>query len=173
MSTPEVTAGLLEPFDYGRGYLERVGLADPGAGNPAIYKVAGGFYARVLSVVAQLVTSAVAGSRTVEFRVTDSDGTVWDRFGAGVLVPPSTTLQIAGSDQRGDSEWCSDATISTALYIPTPGRFLQPTEQYRLVIGGMDVGDVISGMRLTVERFPEGRRGYREGRVYTPTVEPN
>lgn len=166
MSTPEVTAGLLEPFAYGRGYLERTAPANPAAGAGFTYSVAGGFYARVLAIACQLVTDGTAANRWIEARVTDADGTVWERFGAGVLIPASTTVQLAWSDERGESEWASAGADATPIYMPLPARFLQPTEQLRVAIGNVQAGDQLSSVRLSVERFPEGRRGYSEGRAF-------
>lgn len=172
MSTPEVTAGLLEPFAYGRGYLERVAPAQPAAGAGFTYSVAGGFYARVLAVLCQLTTDATAANRWVEARVTDADGTVWERFGAGVLIPASTTVQLAWSDERGESEWATAGADASPIYMPLPARFLQPTEQLRVAVGNVQAGDQLSAVRISVERFPEGPRGYKEGRVYAPPARP-
>lgn len=162
------TAGLLEPFQFGRGFVERVIAPDPGAGNNLTFKLDSRYTSRLLACMVQLVTSATVANRWLELRYTDSDGGVWHRFGAGRFQVASLTQLYAFDIGRGASEWAASGADLTPVFSPLADVFLEGTDQIRLVVGNLQAGDVLSGCRLSFERLPTGPRGYEEGAREAP-----
>jgi hypothetical protein len=165
VSTVEGTAGLLEPFAYGRGFTERIFGTSPGAGSAFTFPMVGQYNTRAVAVVAQLATSAAAANRWAELRALDADGNVWERWGGGVIVLASSTLQLVWQDGRTGAELATAGADATPLYMPLTPRFLEGGDSLRIFVGNMQAGDALTGIRLTLERFPTGPRGYPEGVV--------
>jgi len=165
VSAYETSAGLLEPFGYGRGFHDRILGVQPAAGANFARSLESQYATRVLAVNCQLVTGAAVANRWVELRFTDSDGGVWDRAGAGVFVLASSTVQLVWQIGRGSADFASGGADTTPIYAPLNDVFLAGSDQVRIVVGNIQAADQLSAIRLTVERFPTGRRGYPEGRA--------
>lgn len=160
----EVTTGLLEPFAYGRGFTERIIGTNPGAGNAFTLAMLGQYNTRPLAVVATLTNTAGAANRWAELRYLDADGNVWERFGGGFFNTASQIVSLVWQDERGQAEFAVSGADTTPLYMPLSPRWLEGSDSLRIFIGNMQAGDALTNIRLTLERFPTGQRGYPEGR---------
>lgn len=164
MSSREGTAGLLEPFAYGRGFTERVLGATPAAGQPANLAMDGRYNTRPLMVTAQLVTTAGAANRWAELRALDADGTVWYRWGRGAFITASLTAVLVWELGLGESSFVSAGVDASPMFMPLSDVWLEGGDSLRVFVGNMQAGDTLTAVRAVFERFPTGERGYPEGR---------
>ena len=155
------TEELLNPFAYGRGFLELIQPANPAAGANFAVTQDGRYISRLIAATFQIVTSAAVASRAVTVDYADGNGNVIVSNGAAVTVLAGTTQVFSANMARGTSEWNTGTTVFFPLfdYMLEPGRIVQ------INIASKDAGDQLSKINLSFERFPTGPRGYPEGRV--------
>src|SRR5205085_8515908 len=93
----------------------------------------------------------------------DQEGTIWHRFGLGVLFVASDVATHVWQVDRGVGEWSSSAGDATPYYAPLADVWLEGADQLRIFVGNIAAGDQLSAIKLVFERFPSGPRGYPEG----------
>lgn len=163
MTTP-TTAGVLLPYQYGRGYQELKRGAQPAVGTAFSLLVPGGEVWRVITAQATLVTSAVVANRTPRFAVLDNDGTEIFRSITASSVSAGNTNTVQWATGFGNA--ISGAQGGQTA--PLPELFLDAGSQIQLTAGALDAGDQIQGVVLIIERLTTGPRGYPVGLEQAP-----
>lgn len=158
------TRGLTEEFAYGYGWQEVVAVANPAAGQELTYSIAGQYDSRLLACEVLLTTSAAVASRYLTLQYLGGDGVPFAVNGAAVLVTASSTAQYSFSHARGTAEW----NTGTGVFVPLLPQFLEPGESIKIDVDSIQAGDTLTNIRLVLERFPTGGRGYPEGAVQVP-----
>src|SRR5215469_1408858 len=156
-----ITEEVLNPFAYGRGFLEAVIGTNPGAGSNFALTLDGRFISRLISATFTLTTSATVASRFATIDYADGNGNVAVSNGAAVLVLAGSAQVFSFNMARGTSEWNTGTSVFAPLFdfMLEPGRILQ------INVGAIQAADTLTKIALSFERFPTGPRGYPEGRV--------
>lgn len=137
---------------YGTGWTELIELPQPAVGAVGTYKIPGETFTRVVAGRARLVTSAVVANRFPALDVLDGDGTIVLRVMSPTAVVASTTRDVSFISNLGvslTSGFGEDA-------LPFSDGLFPPGFQIRVSVGGIDVGDQLSGLSLLVWRVPSG-----------------
>lgn len=146
----ELVAPVLDaPPLHRYGFPELVYGTSPAAAADFVQAIGGGFYVRLVSVFARLVTDANAGDRELVLEYRDGDDNRYALFGAPVEVTASSTNDYAFSAFQPRAEWPVDSSI----IIPLGPQLLLPTHDFRLHIVGAQAGDQISRVRYVQECF--------------------
>jgi len=155
-----IVGGMLEPFAYGRGWLESIPGTQPSAGGGFVRDFEPQYISRLVAIRLRLDTSAVVANRVLTVQYQDGNGTNVEEDGAGVAALAGTSAQVyAGSYQRTSSEWGPAGPI----FFPLCGRFMQGGQRLRINVLNMDAGDQLSAIVLSFERFVPGPLGYEQG----------
>lgn len=157
--TGRVTAGLLLPFSYGRGYSELIKVPTPAAGQNVLVKVPGSEMWRVITAQAFLTTDAVVANRAVRLTYTDADGFEYFHAAASGTVAASLTSLTQWSIGASAAAAMGDGSRVQAL----PNMLLQPSHQININVFALDAGDTITNVSLFVERLRIGGDGYTVG----------
>lgn len=168
--TGRITAGLLLPYAYGRGYPELIKVPNPGAGNNVLIKVPGSEAWRVITAQCLLTTDAVVNNRAVRLTYTDADGTEFFHGAASGTVAASLTSLTQWFIGSSAAAAMGDGSRVQAL----PNMFLQPSHQININVFLLDAGDTITNTTLFVERLRIGGDGYAVGMAEadSPDIEP-
>jgi hypothetical protein len=159
------TEGILEPFSVGLGYADWIDVAAPAAGATASVSVEGAWYMRVLAARLSLTTDATAANRLVTLDFINARGITYVQNGAAVVVTASTTAQVfQWQIGRTVSEWAAN----TLVWVPLDEAIMPPGFSVKFNVTNIQATDQISGLRLWVEKFPSGPRGYPQGAVPAP-----
>lgn len=156
-----ITEELLNPFAYGRGFLDVQYPANPAAGAGFSLVMDGRYISRLIAATFTLTTSAVVASRFVTVDYDDGNGKILVSRGAAVGVTAGSTQKFAADMARSGSEWNTGSTVFFGLY----DFMLEPGRKLLINVANIDAGDQLSNLVLSFERFPTGPRGYPEGRV--------
>jgi len=156
-----ITEEVLNPFAYGRGFLELIQPANPAAASGFNSTQDGRYISRLIGATFQLATSATVASRVVTVDYADGNGNIIISNGAAVQVLAGSTQLFSFNMARATSEWNTGTTVFAPLFdfMLEPGRIVQ------INIAAIQAGDQLSKICLSFERFPTGPRGYPEGRV--------
>lgn len=155
----EIVHGLLDSFDYGRGFVEPIYPDDPPAGQSFGYQFPGQYDSRLQFVTVQLKTDGTAGNRLLTIDYLDGNGVALTRDGIAVLIPSGSTQLYLGQSGRGESS----AVAGAPIWFPLCGRFGKPGQSISITVTGIQAGDQLSGIVLVFERFPNDPAGYPEG----------
>lgn len=131
------------------GVPERVAPTSPAAGADFTQTVDGAFYARLVAVFVRLVTDANVANRLVVVDYRDSAGNRYDVQGPNSTQAASTTLDYCLSAFQADEKANIDGTALATLH----PMLLLPSDQFRIHVQNMQVGDQLSRIRFTWERF--------------------
>lgn len=156
-----VTEGLLGPFAYGRGFLEVETPANPAAGANFSKTVDGRYVSRLVAVTFTLVTDANVANRVVSVDIQDGNGKLLNSRGPAVQILAGTTQQFSADVNRGGDDWISGGNVFFGLN----SYYLEPGRLVAITVASKQVGDQLSAIVLSWERFPTGPRGYPEGAV--------
>jgi hypothetical protein len=157
-----VTESLVQPFGYGRAFPDWIDVATPAAGATASVTVAGENSIRVIAARLLITTDANVANRVVTLDYLNARGTTYVQNGASVLVTASTTAQVfEWHRNRSVAEW----NTGTPVWSPLLDQILPPGFTIKFNVASIQATDAISGLRLWVERFPTGARGYQQGMV--------
>lgn len=155
-----VTAGLLEAFSYGLGYQDFIPLANPAAGANQSFTVDSRNWLRVLGARATLTTDANAANRLLSLDYITGRTQTYLRNQPPVVITAGTTNQaFEWKEQLTGSEW----NTNTPVHTPVSSIFLAPGTVIQFTVTNVQVGDQLSGLSLTVERFDTGPSGYPVG----------
>lgn len=139
---------LVEPVAGHVGYHELIAGVNPTAGASFRFRIPGEYALRLLSVLATLTTSAVAGSRSLTLEYQDSEDVRYLVAGAPVTLPASQAQTFCWHPLAGDVAW----PVEDAAIAPLPQQFLYPTSSLLIKIGNVQAGDQLSSIRLVVEK---------------------
>jgi hypothetical protein len=156
-----ITEEVLNPFAYGRGFLELIEPANPAAGANFAITQDGRYISRLIAATFTLTTSAAVASRFVTVDYADGNGNVAISNGAAVTVLAGSTQVFSFNMARGTSEW----NTGTSVFCPLFDFMLEPGRIVQINVLNRDAADQLSKIVLSFERFPTGPRGYPEGRV--------
>lgn len=132
------------------GWQDVVYVPAPAVGTSWSYKVDGRYFERLVGVRFVLVTSAVVANRFPVLYLQDQNGvnvlSVW----AGGTVPASKTNGV------NLSPWYSLQSNygGAETFGPLPNMLVPPGYSWVSTVQNIDVGDQVSGVVLTVQRFP-------------------
>lgn len=134
-------AGAAEGLPYSLCNQQMPAASNPGGTSFTFVTPASGHYVEVIAFRAQVTTSAVAGTRTVEFRV-------WDNFLSAPWWQVAAT-QTAGqtinySGQQGAGS-AGAAAVGSNVNLPLPqGLTFTTPFRFQMVIQGAQAGDTIA-----------------------------
>ena len=158
-----VASGLLEPFAVGIGYQDFVQVTTPAAGANAPFVVESRNWLRVLAAVATLTTDANAANRVLSLDFINARGTTYLRNFAPLVITANTAATVFHwQEQVTTSEW----NTNTPVKVPVSSLFLPPATTVQFTLDNKQVGDTLTVLSLTVERFDTGPTGYAIG--FTP-----
>lgn len=141
---------LLGAPSYAAGWRDIVYVPSPAAGGNWSYKVDGRYSERLIAVRFVLVTSAVVANRFPVLYLQDANGvnvlSVW----AGGTVPASKTNGVnLAQTYTLQSNYGGAETFG-----PLPDLLIPSGYTLASVVQNIDVGDTLTGIVLTVQRFP-------------------
>lgn len=164
---PQVTKSLVRQFGYGLAFPNWLDVATPAAGATASVTVPGEYSYRVVAARLLITTDANVANRLVTLDYINARGVTFAQNGAGVVVTASTTAQVfEWHANRTVSEWAAN----TPVWAPLLDAFLPPAFVIKFNVASVQATDQISGLRLWVEAFAVGGRGYPQEAVNIPAV---
>lgn len=131
------------------GYPEYVKGASPAAGAHFTQAIGGGFFTRLVSLSARLVTSAAIANREVVVQYLDDDSTVYHQDGINTVVTASNTADYFFSVFTPEAV----ATVNNSALVPLAGIMLPPTHSIRVFVVNIQAADQLSLVRFVQERF--------------------
>jgi hypothetical protein len=157
-----VTEGLVQPFGYGLAYPDWLDVATPAAGATQSVTVDGAWSVRIVAARATLTTDANVANRLVTLDFVNARGVTYAANGASVVVTAGTSAQVFEWDRnRSVSEW----NTNTPVWAPLLDEIIPPGFSVKFNVANIQVGDTLTSLRLWVEKFPTGARGYPRGMV--------
>jgi hypothetical protein len=152
---PPVTyaQALVEPVAAQVGYQDLIRGDTPAAGDSYRYRVTGDMVVRLLSVLCQLTTSAVVGDRTLTLEYQDDQDVRYLVAGTQAELEASQSQGFCWHPLAGDVAW----PVGDVAIAPLPQQMIYPTHSVVLKIGGVQAGDQIDLIRLSVETFETGQ----------------
>lgn len=151
-----ITEGPVQPYGWGRAFVDYVFPAAPSAGANKAVVVGGENWFRVLAARATLTTDSNAANRLLCLDFINARSTTILRNGASVLVTASTTNQaFEWQYTRTVAEW----NTGTPVFLPVVPIFLDPGSTVQFTVDSIQVGDTLTNLSLVLERWPTGPRG--------------
>jgi hypothetical protein len=141
--------GLTQPVSDGIGYQHNLKATKPAAGANFTVTLSPNFYWRVQACVFTIVTDANAANRYITLQTTFGDGVANWVNGASVTVSANTTQRFAGSADRTIAEW----NTNTDVFFPIDRSFLRDGVQLAINVQNIQVGDQLSAIYFTFDRF--------------------
>lgn len=162
-----VAVGLLEAFSPGLGFQDFKQVASPAAGATATFTVESNNWVRILAATGSLSTDANAANRVFSIDFINARGNTYVRnFWPGVITANTATTAFHWTEQVTDSEWAAN----TPVKVPVSSIFLPPATSVKWQVDNIQVGDQLTALTLTLERFDTGLLGYGIGYVPAPSV---
>jgi hypothetical protein len=121
----------------------------PAAGADFSFADSSGYWWRLLSLHARLVTSADAADRQAVVEYRDVQDQRFNLYGDPVTTPANTTIDYVWSVWHPEGVWPVDSTIIA----PLGWDLLYPGCDFRLHVAALDNTDQLSRIRFQVERF--------------------
>jgi hypothetical protein len=125
-------------------------IANPAAGADWTFKAPGGFYWRITSIVARLVTSAAVANRVLTLRAGDQTN-FWYAQETPLAVPQNTTVDFCAHTGGGGT---SGTALTLVLALPSEGLLLLPGNQLVSVTTAIDVADQWSDVIAMLDEIP-------------------
>lgn len=156
------TAGLVGDFGYGLAFPDWLDITAPAAGATASYTVPGQYSQRIVAARLLITTDANAANRLITLDFLNARGITYAQNGAAVVVTANTSAQVfEWHRNRTVSEWAAN----TPVWAPLLDAFLPPGFVVKFNVLNIQATDAISGLRLWVEDFPTGPRGYPQSSI--------
>lgn len=150
------TGAPLEPYGYGRGYVDHLSPSQPAAGSGLTIALDPTFLFRPISVRFSVTTDANVANRFPSVDYTDPEGNVYLRNAAGLVLTASTTGQVFDFNiQRTVAEWATN----TDILAPLCDTFIPAGWQIRITLGSIQAADQISAVRILTEKWVTGGPG--------------
>jgi hypothetical protein len=166
VSSRFVTEGPVQPFGYGRAFVDYITVTSPAAGAQKAVTVQGEWWIRVLHARLSITTDANAANRFIALDFINARSQTFARNGAGVVVTANTTGQAFEWDfHRTVAEWAAN----TPVFAPLSPLFLEPGFTVQFSVDSIQATDQISGLSLVVEKWPTGPRGETVADYAEPT----
>lgn len=143
--TPELDAPPLARY----GLPEYTRAVSPAAGANFTQAIGGSFYVRLVTLFARLVTDANVANRTLRLEYLDQQNNVYDVQGNPVTYPANSTEDYSFSVWQGQGEW----EVAATNLVPLHPLLLPPTHSFRILVNSIQVGDQLSRISWTWERF--------------------
>jgi hypothetical protein len=121
----------------------------PAAGADFTQEVGGTYFARLVTVFCRLVTSGDVADRSVVVEYRDQDSNRYALAGASTTAPASTTIDYAFNVFQPEVVYPVDSTI----LVPLPPVVLNPTDDFRIHVVGVQAADQLSRIRFKWELF--------------------
>ena len=134
----------------GAGLAVSYTVTNPAAGADWVFTCPSGTRQRLISLVATLSTSMVAGDRQPQFAVTDGTDAIYELFASGTVpASSSTTYTFAPISFYGGS-------VATGFIVPSPiGLILEPGWLLGVETNNLDVGDQWAGITVAMQEWAE------------------
>jgi hypothetical protein len=161
VTSTEVTGGLLEGVEYGRGFFEVVKGVSPAAGHAYTLPDQFQYITAPLFVTAHLATSAQAGNRQIAVEYLDGNKNVYSRDAAPVVVAANGNVTVWWAHDRGSAY----AVTNGDQFAGLSHDYIRPGYTIRINATNLDAADQFSAILLGVDRLPTGPRGYQLGRI--------
>jgi hypothetical protein len=157
----QYTLGLTRRGGHGRAFSQVLSPATPAVASGFTYTNDGLYWEYIDSVSFKIVTDSNAANRAVTLTVKDGTGA------ALATVPTAAALTASKTGLFSYLENYSAITGATdgPFLGPMPGVWLQPQFSIVVAIGGVQVGDQLSAIRIYAQRFVTGDSGYLLGVV--------
>lgn len=157
----QLTEGLLEGVDYGRGFFETVAGVQPAAHAP--YHLPADFRYITLPVFLtfRLVCDANAANRFVTVDYADGNGNVYASSGTAAATIASATQDFAAEHDRTVGEH----TAGSKVFMPLAHDYVRPGYTITINVANMQAGDQLSRIVWGLDRLPTGPRGYTLGAI--------
>jgi hypothetical protein len=142
-------------YTWGRGFTDVVRLVNPPAGSVATHVIPSAASEIFLTACATLTASAVVATRFLTLTLANGDGSIFATFAATAGVVASGVATVT---------WALGANIpggagNAAPCVPLPDIIMQPGWRVSIGAVGLDVGDQLSGLALTIAHIPTGPTG--------------
>ena len=148
--------GLTEAYGYGNADQDFVQVTAPAAGSPASFVVEAKNWLRVLAATGSLATDANAANRVFSLDFINARGNTYVRnFWPGVITANTASTAFHWTEQVTDSEWAAN----TPVKVPVSSIFLPPATTVKWQVDNIQVGDTLTNLSLTIERWPNGPLG--------------
>jgi hypothetical protein len=161
VTSTQVTGGLLEDVDYGRGFFETVVGAQPVAGAPYLLPTQFQYITLPLFITAHFVASAQAANRQLAVEYVDGNGNTYSRDGAPLVVAADGAVTCWWAHDRGSAY----AVTNGDQFVGLSHDYIRPGYLIRVTARNLQSEDQLSAVVLGVDRLPTGPRGYQLGRV--------
>lgn len=135
---------------YAVGWQEPIYIPNPAPGQSWSYKVDGRWYERLISVRWSFSASAVVANRYPLITVRDHNGVI-------VLRSPAMQVIVAGNNVAMNSRFNGYADFGQnqgEQFSGLPDLMLPPGWSWSGDVIGMDAGDVVSGVVLIMQQYP-------------------
>lgn len=129
--------------------IQEVDVANPAVGVDFSSVVPAGLAWELLSVYAELTTSAVVANRFPNVRVRNQNGRTVARFGTPTGQPASATWRYTAAAGLG----AYDSTSFAVIPLPVPPILLLPGWQIDSNTAGLDVGDQWANVTVVVRQW--------------------
>ena len=146
---------LLDPPGLAAGWQEAIPLPSPAAGAQWSRTVPGPFTERLVTVTWLLTTDAVVANRFPQIQLADAQGRI-------VVITNAAGTVLAGSTVRPSLHVkCSNIPGNPSGVAPgwLPDVLAPAGWTWSSVTSGMDAGDTITAVMLTMYRFPAAQAG--------------
>ena len=131
------------------GLPERNVAASPAVATDFTQTVDGAFYVRLVGVFVRLVTDANAANRQVVVEYRDVANNRYDVSGPNATQAATLTVDYCFSAYAPEEKTAVDGTT----LVPLHPLLLLPTDNFRIHVTNVQVGDQLSRIRFTWERF--------------------
>jgi hypothetical protein len=141
---------LTPPVGFGRGFMERVIIPQPAAGQGfSVRTVPNDAWEVPLLVNANFTTSAVVANRFASFKMIDPDGTVYWNGATANTVVASSTVQMFGAQNVAQV-----LSAAGGSRFEIPGIVLPSGWSYGFSISSLDVADQLTQTQVMALRIP-------------------
>jgi hypothetical protein len=146
---PASEAFLDTPVLQRYGLPERILGTSPVVATDFTQTVDGAFYARLVGVFVRLVTDGNAANRQVVVEYRDQGANRYDVSGPNATQAATLTVDYCFSAYAPEEKTAVDGTT----IVPLHPLLLLPTDSFRIHVANVQVGDQLSRIRFTWERF--------------------
>jgi len=123
--------------------------ANPAAGADFAQEVDAGYLTRLVSLFVRLDTDANVANREVVVEYRSGDNLRFALFGAPATLPANDVMEYAFSVYTPRAEW----EVDSSVVVPLGSQLLFPSQDFRIHVVNVQVGDQLDRIRFVWERF--------------------
>lgn len=157
----ERTYGLTQALGHGHAFTQNLRVPAPAAGVGFTYMNDGRYWQLIDALAFKIVTDSNAANRVVTMTVADASGAAL----ATIVTPAALTASKTGFYSYVWNFSANTGATDGPFLATMPRVFLQPSFTITVALGGVQVGDQVSNIRLQAEQFVTGDAGYLLGVV--------